>query len=175
MHTCLTMPLGWRQSGLSVSVRHTVCAPCRLNAPTDRRVLCGRAALFKRHELVFYGCCKERTVLKGAETRGLKEETRKRAEKTDVSLCSQAYIVEGTKMLGEGTRRRRGVYEEEIQLGYRRIRWIFNHSAVAPDVTVGLCERLATSERGTPISLFLFSSLAAQWTSNTMHHRFGRS
>lgn len=78
-------------------------------------------------------------------------------------------------MLGEGTQRRRAVHEEEILLGYRRIRCIFNHSAVAPDVTVGLCERLATSKRGTPISLFLFSSLAAQWTSNTMNHRFGRS
>lgn len=82
-------------------------------------------------------------MLKGAETRGLKEETRKRAEKRNVSLCPQAYIVEGTKMLGEGTRRRRGVHEEEIQLGYKRIRCIFNHSAVAPDVTVGLCERLS--------------------------------
>lgn len=58
---------GRREPRRSVSVRHSVCAPCDMNALSDRRAVSGRPALNADMNRVLYSCWKkEETALKRA-------------------------------------------------------------------------------------------------------------
>lgn len=151
-----------RQYKLLVSVRHSVCAPCRLNALRDRRVLCGRPALPMIWTSALWLLEREKTVLKGAE-----QSTAEQGSAAVMEAITQSWGLplseeargevgggneeeeweKGCLALPPGLHHRRdedvggedsvvGAHEEEIQLDYRRIKCIFNHNAVFPDVTV---------------------------------------
>lgn len=51
---------GRREPRRSVSVRHSVCAPCDMNALSDRRAVSGRPALNADMNRVLYSCWKKR-------------------------------------------------------------------------------------------------------------------